>query len=471
MPTHAYEAVDGFRRPDREMALSVKQRGTASLAVLLSVVFALACGDSPRNVILISIDTLRADFLGCYGYDRPTSPASDQLAGDGVLFEDVLATSPWTPPSHASMLTGLYPSHHGLKPKDSSMIGDAIRSDVPTLAEVLGKHGYETAAFVRSVVLREESGFGRGFATFVPVDFDYRSRGPSPVSDLALEWLRDRSERPFFLFLHYYDAHSDYRSLPHYEERFVESYDGIADGTTRQLQRVRRGLVELDDEDARHLANLYAAGVRQVDDEVARILQHLDEARISDQTLIILTSDHGEGFLEHGSVLHGRTFYEEITRVPLVLRGPRIPAGLRVSRPASLVDIVPTIVGLVGIEDVLSTDGIDLSPSWSVGAAEISDDRYLFAEADWGNAVPDARRAVRHGSWKLHVDLSNGETQLYDLAGDRAEQRDLAKHEQSKVARLRAQLATLVEAEPEQSPAPGLSAEEREELRRLGYLE
>jgi hypothetical protein len=194
----------------------------------------------PRHLILISIDTLRADHLGCYGYERPTSPAIDAMAEEGVVFDDASATSPWTLPSHASLLTGLYPRRHGATAPNHALADDAVH-----LAAWLKRHDFRTAAVVNSPWLKTH-GLREGFDDFVYVPPVAGDRRPSRVTELALLRLRhlDR-QTPFFLFLHYYDVHGDYRSLREYEEMFVSDYDGRADGSTLQLHAFRRGEVEL----------------------------------------------------------------------------------------------------------------------------------------------------------------------------------------------------------------------------------
>jgi len=257
-----------------------------------------------RNLILISIDTLRADHLGCYGYDRPTSPAIDAMAEAGVVFDDASATSPWTLPSHGSLLTGLYPRRHGAFLSDRAL-GDGVVH----LAAWLKKHGFRTAGVVNSLWL-DKHGLREGFDDFVYVPEEVSVRRPSRVIELALRHLRqfDR-EAPFFLFLHFYDVHSDYRSLREYEEMFVGDYGGHADGSTVQLLAFLRGEAELGEDDIRHLRDLYDAGIRQLDGQLARLFRNVRSLGLLDETLIVITSDHGEEFLERGGVLHGRTHY------------------------------------------------------------------------------------------------------------------------------------------------------------------
>jgi arylsulfatase A-like enzyme len=421
------------------------------------------------NVILISIDTLRADHLGCYGYARPTSPVLDKFASKGVLFEDVSATSPWTLPSHGSLLTGLYPNRNGLR-----LRRDYLGNDIVTIAEILGEQGFLTAAIVNSVLLSRKFGLDRGFNDFTYVKEDVAQVEPSKVETEALKWLSEHGSKPFFLFLHYYDLHSDYRSLPHYEKQFVRPYDGKADGSTAQLLRHRSGQLSLNRGDAEHLIDLYDASIRQMDDGLGRLFELLRTKRLLDYTFIIITSDHGEEFLDHGSVLHGRTYFQEVIQVPLLLRGPDIPRSKRIKHMASLVDVMPTILSLLDIPRPDSLDGRDQCPFWQDSDSE-PPVRNLFAEADWNNViqnriVDDIKRMIRHRRFKLHYDRVTMEKQLYDLSNDPKEKINIALENSSMADSLFLQLQDFMKIETTGQPASPLSPEEINRLRSLGYL-
>lgn len=437
----------------------------ASAAALL--LLCAACGPTtppPRLVLLVSIDTLRPDHLGAYGYARPTSPTLDRIAAGGALFEVALSPAPWTLPGHASMLTGLYPHRHGLTALDLE-----LPADVETVASRFQAAGYATAAFVNSHNLSERYDLDRGFDEYVYVKESVSSRFPSRlIVDRAIQWLGEPHDAPAFVFLHTYDVHSDYASLPRYEERFVRPYDGSADGTTSQLARVRHGLESLDEGDASHLVDLYDAGIRQVDDELARLVAFLAERGLEESTLLAITSDHGEEFLEHGGVLHGRTQFDEVLRVPLVLRGPGIPPGLRIETPVSLVDVMPTLLGLTGLSPPAGLDGIDVGPLVRGGALP---DRVLFGEADHNRRYHDVTRSARHGRYKLHVNRKSGERALYDLREDPGEHVDVASRETEVAHRLLREIERFRGERVRGPRAPQLSEEEAEHLRSLGYLD
>ncbi len=440
--------------------------GTVALATLAPFP---GCGlfDSRRtatNFILISIDTLRADHLGCYGYPRSVSPAIDRFAAGGVLFEDVTSPAPWTLPAHTSMLTGLYPSRHGVK-----SLTQRLDDSVPTLAEILADHGFRTAAFVNCSHLNRKHGLHRGFDEF---RYIFRSAGeihPSRIGDLALRWLDGAGGGRFFLFLHFYDVHSDYRSKETYEKQFVRAYSGEADGTTAQFKRFRDGEIVFGDDDATHLVDLYDAQIRQIDDMMKRLFRKIDATGRFDDTVVMITSDHGEEFLEHGGVLHGRTHYREVSRVPLLIRGPGAAGGARIREPASLIDIVPTALSNLELPAYNDADGIDLNAGRRRGHGRRKE-RRLFAEADHNNAVRDSRRLVRDRRFTCHVDLVTGTVRLFDLARDPREKNDIGAGHPEKVKYFQKELEAFMDTKGAAAPEVELSPAEIERLKSLGYV-
>ncbi|MGH0028849.1 MAG: sulfatase [Myxococcota bacterium] len=437
--------------------------------LLLGVALAVpvGCGPSagspatPRNVVLISIDTLRADHLGAYGHERATSPNLDGFAGRGVLFENVSSTAPWTLPAHASMLTGLLPANHGVRTHVHR-----LPDDVPALAQTLSDRGFDTAAFVNAYFMEERFGLDRGFDLYRSFPEDQsRSGATLRVLEAAERWLAARGDAPFLLLVHLFDVHSSYRSLPAYEALFTEGEHRYT-GDTFEIMLGMNGDVPLGADDADRLARLYDASIRQLDDQLKSFLDALAYHGPDADTLVVVTSDHGEEFLEHGSMVHGHTHYEEVLRVPLLMAGPGLPAGRRVSAPASLVDLVPTLLDLLGVDDAPPGDGRSLRGSWEQRGG--GPPRVLLAEG--GPMEENALMSVRHGDLKLIVDRRNGERRLFDLARDPGEKDDLASRRPEDVAALASRLAGYVRTarEPVVLEAPGEEAEER--LRALGYL-
>ena len=425
-----------------------------------------------RNVILVSIDTLRADHLGCYGYHRPTSPVLDEFAREGLLFEDVTASSPWTLPSHGTMLTGLYPNRHGLH-----SYNNVLPVGMRTIADIFKEKGIQTAAVVNSHCLTPRYGLHQGFEDYEYIKEILNLRKPSEVGSKAQQWLSSRGQKPFFLFLHYYDLHSDYASLPKYERQFVRPYQGRANGTTRQLIMHRLGNVKFDQKAANHLIDLYDASIRQIDDEIGKLLLHLRTEKLLDETMVIITSDHGEEFLEHGGVMHSQTQYQEMLKVPLMMRGPGLGQQKRINEIVSLVDLMPTILSVMGIEVPEGLDGTDLSGLWRQTNYKLPS-RYVYAGASrmTGPLVKsrpelhDIQRAVRHPQYKMHYNKLTKETQLFDLQNDPGEKADVAGKHVALVESMMGQLERYMKVNQAGAKLPPLQAEEINKLKSLGYL-
>jgi arylsulfatase A-like enzyme len=485
---------------------------SASVALEDSLLDSLSSSgvNPPRAVVVISLDTLRADHLGVYGHDRFTSPMLDQFAREGVVFEDASAPSPWTLPSHASLLTGLSPARHGL---DSSE--ERLSEEVRTLAGFFAEEGWQTAAIVNTLYLkREQYGITRDFEDYFEVDRHPASIQPSMrITEEAKRLLLGQGERPLFLFVHYFDIHADYASMPTYEDLMVTPYEGLADGSSWQLRRANfsdrhiegcienfrplacdygnnSGTLRIDSDmerisygpaDIRHLKELYDAGIRQTDTEVGKILNYIEEIGRSADTIVLVTSDHGEEFQEHGRVGHFLTMYQESLRVPLLLRGPGIPEGVRFDVPVSLIDIPATLLALSGVAVPKELEGLDLSQLWRGETDMDWNARILFGEASggleyhrWFPGVYPIYRSVRRGSMKLVERVWDGEITyaLYDLRADPQEARDLAEERSGTVGEFRSLLDTLDQRTPLGSgnSKVDLSPEESEQLRALGYV-
>jgi arylsulfatase A-like enzyme len=384
---------------------------------LLLMFLLLGCGigraEPPTgyNVLLISLDTLRADHLSCYGYKRATSPRIDEVAKEGVLFENAVAASNWTVPSHMSMLTSLYPSWHGVE-TTKSHLGDAV----PTLAQVLAKQGYTTAAFVTGSSLDHKFGFSHGFQLyddFTAISmcetnlFEDHPANSTTVFDvptdhvitnLATLWLKKHGQEKFFLFLHYWDCHSDYIPPAPYDRLFDPGYKGKENGRNvfDREKEIESGIAPRD---LAHLMALYDGEIAHTDDHVGQVLQLLREMGLAEKTLLIIVADHGEGFLEHGKIFHGNTLFEELIHVPLILRLPGvIPAGRRIKDNVSQVDLMPTVLRLLGVPQPEGLQGIDLSGACR-GLGGLPD-RILFSESAY-DVLPRSLRAARWGPYKL----------------------------------------------------------------------
>jgi arylsulfatase A-like enzyme len=370
------------------------------------------------NLLLISIDTLRADHLKCYGYNQDSSPHLDQLAREGVLFENLTSASSWTVPSHMSMFTSLYPSVHGVE-----NIRAKLGEDVPTLAQCLAKIGYLTQAFVVAPALDHGFGFDRGFKSYDDFTvmrkrhFISRFRTNPVVTDLATQWLKKHSQENFFLFLHYWDCHSDYTPPAPYDKKFDPDYKGGENGRGILRRAKRDDLMErISVRDLAHMVALYDGGIAYTDEHVGKILQLLQDLRLSEKTLVIVLSDHGEAFLEHGLIYHGNSLYEEELQAPLIMRLPGvIPAGKRVVGNVSHVDLMPTALGLLHLACPSRIQGIDLSPM--ILSDQPVPERLIYSElTEFGFNL----RAVRWGNHKLlGAPGTLAGAQLEEVLGDR----------------------------------------------------
>jgi arylsulfatase A-like enzyme len=392
------------------------------------------------NVLLVVVDTLRADHLGAYGYERPTSPNIDALASQGVLFSQVISQAPWTGASIASLLTGLYPSVHGFdvgvrwEPAPSSTgvmhpfrVQKTLASHQATLAEVLRRSGYTTAGFASSVEASAIFGLAQGFDVY-----DDAHHGVSQAARRArrvgaetnrrvFRWLDAGPVEPFFLFVHYDDPRSPYRPPPGYADDFTASYEGAL--TPEEVPAIveSRGqaITNLPEADLEYIVGLYDGEIRYVDTQVGRLLARLDELALSRELLVVLTSDHGEELLEHGSSSHGYTLYDEQLLVPLVMHWPgRLPVR-RVEPQVRSIDVLPTILDLSGIDaGELPLQGSSLVSL--IGGDSEGAPQYAYAEAVQRGGLSAVRSASGH---KLILDEARGTTQLFDLRSDPAERR------------------------------------------------
>ncbi len=297
------------------------------------------------NIVLVVVDTVRSDHLSCYGYQRPTSPNLDQLASQSLVFVNSFATSTWTLPSVATLLTGLLPDQHGLKTTD-----DRLSEEIETVAERLQDAGYQTAAFTDGGFLDPLWGFAQGFNRYDSTAGEaWDPKDVSVIEAQASAWLRENRLEPFFLLVHTYEAHQPYRFQPGFSERFLgneeietESEEILAWDLYRN-----RG----DNDFLRRGVALYDGEIARADHYIGRLIQTLRETGGFDDTAIIVTSDHGEEFLEHGGVEHGTgKVFDENIRVPLIVKLPGVTEGMRIETPVSGVDLAPTVLGIAGLD-------------------------------------------------------------------------------------------------------------------------
>jgi arylsulfatase len=472
--------------------------------LLVAALFLAACGaEAPvsaaaagkPNVLVFLIDTLRADHLGCYGYARPTSPALDSFAATATRFENVYAQAPRTVASHASLFTSTYPAVHGAWNEAHAAEGEDapmpnLSDKAVTLAEVLAESGYDTAGICDGGWLIKRRGLAQGFA-----HFESRFRGVEDRVGEALKWLEKRSkeEQPFFLFLHTYEVHTPWLPEPELLAPFVGDYHGKLLGVLEEARafhasgQVKNPIVEthrkffepllgeLGAEDVEFVKALYDAEIRKVDREFARLLAALDALGLAEDTLVIVTSDHGEEFGEHGHWEHVQV-YDECLRVPLIVRLPGQRAGEVRKGAVELVDVMPTLLAELDLRIPEAAQGraIDLRAPETAGP-----ERELWAETN----EPRAQIAWRRGSSKvvLHAD-EDARGEVFDLASDPRETNDLASGEGGTAAAAQARLsleawrstsfehAKRFGLDPSQLSLSELDEQAIRELEALGYV-
>ena len=422
----------------------VASRMPGTLLVALAFVAMIAgCGEVPEPpcVLMIAIDTLRPDHLGCYGYGRPTSPNLDELASGGVLFENAYSQAPWTLPSFASVFTSLYPTQHG-----ATTVESAMGRDFPTLAEVLGGSGYATGAIVNAPVLRSEYHLNRGF-DFYSEPAGEIERPAGEVTREALEWIGSQAERPFFAFVHYFDPHLAYAPPPPYDTLFDPAYSGALGNsfnldyfTSGKARVIRQEILGLDQADRDHIVSLYDGEIAFTDCAVGSLLAGLGDLGLLDNTVVVLLSDHGEEFFEHGGLDHGHSLYEELIRVPLVIRFPGgLASGMRIARQVRLIDIMPTLIDYLDVPGEFEFEGVSLMPAVKgLDPAVRAAGRLLPPDECLSEAMrrTNTVKSITSFPWKLIEDISSGEASLFNLDSDPTEQRDLHDSEPERAAGL-----------------------------------
>jgi len=417
------------------------------VGLLLPVIFAGCKREAPDtpvkadanapSVLLITLDTTRADRLGCYGHAAAQTPALDSLAASGVRFNQAFCQVPLTLPSHTSILTGTYPASNGVRVNGTNALGEGI----PTLAEVFHRKGYRTGAFVAAAVLDDAFGLARGFDDYDDQLTSYTSNGKHAerrgdvVCDAALKWLSESGDAPFFAWVHFFDAHDPYAPPEPFLSNVSDPYDGE---------------------------------IAFVDSQVRRLLDWLETKDRTKRTLIVVAGDHGEAFEEHGETRHGFFVYTTTMHVPLIISFPSVlPAGRSVDAVVRLVDVFDTVIELMGWESPGGTEGSSLVAACRTGQAATlpayGESEYPHIAYGWAPL-----RSLTTTKWK-YIDAPTPE--LYDRVEDPGELNNLAPQQGAAVSQMHRQLQTMLkQMQPRATTSVSLDAETRKQLESLGYL-
>jgi choline-sulfatase len=464
-PCHACSDVSPESR-------SVPKRTAPGLAAILVAVVVLGASGCERgapgplcpgcNVVLVSMDTLRSDHLGAYGYDRPVTPAIDRLAARSVVFADAIGQSSWTRPAHFSMFTGLYPSEHGVV----AMAGRSrLPAGVVTLAGVLSAHGWATAGFTGGANVSAHFGFDDGFDV-------YETRGKRMLDNLepALDWLERHVDQRFFLFFHGLDAHRPYVSEP-VDRRALGLPEPEPESDARSA--AWRGVCRADGErDPGPLVDAYDAAAHRGDRALGVLLDALRESAAASRTVVIVTSDHGEELVDHGGCFHIRTLYREIVQVPLIVHVPNVDARVVAGVVPASVSVAPTVLDLLGVNrsgipgptiaDILA----GAEPGFGLVVSETASRFQPYRDSGLARSLTTDDEKLVH--W-----VDAGRVEYFDLRSDPLEQNrllvgprlgELARSLESFVARH----SRISHGSEDSRPLPGRL---RRELKRLGYSE
>ncbi len=405
------------------------------------------------NIIFVSFDTLRADHVSAYGYNKNTTPSIDKFAENGFLFTDAISASSWTLPSSMSWFTGVYPSKHKILNKytlfspDKQEISNlnTLSPDIETLAEVLKKNGYSTGGFTGGAGVHGMFGYDKGFDTYID-DKDFA--GFEYTYPKAIQWIKENKEKRLLIFLHGYNIHGEYTPDGGYDYRFLDfKYNGKLTGSKEEEIELReQGLAEgkifLTKDDVKFLTAIYDEKIQRADAEFSKFVDEYKNLGLLDKTVFILTSDHGEELYDHGRIDHGQTLYEEVIHVPLIITIPSVK-GWKIPDQVRSIDLMLTLLDILGIKPDENLkqqfQGVSLV-SMMKGKDESLD---AFSETDYRYAT--FKRSLRtNDGWKLITDLETEVNELYNLSKDNHEKSNLADKMQDMVSKLNNSLKNIL---------------------------
>ncbi|MCX7919116.1 MAG: sulfatase-like hydrolase/transferase [bacterium] len=431
---------------------------------------------SPQyNILLITLDTVRPDFLGCYGNPQVKTPNIDTLAKQGVLFSTAVCEMPTTTPSHASILTSLYPRVHGILTNAWK-----LNDNITTLPEILKVNGYTTGGFVSVRHLEKKLGFAQGFDTFDD-NFSGLHRNATQVTDVSLQWLNSVKKKKWFAWIHYFDAHSPYEP----PEQFAQLYPAVNNGSQMygsfsQISAFEEKKYIPTQKDIERMQALYAAEISYVDNELGRLFNSLDKMGLRKNTIIIVLADHGESFDHDIYAAHGQSLYDSSIRIPLIISAPQLlPKGKRIDSLVRTIDVMPTILDFLRIKSETLMQGKSLVPM--IRNQQTPGEPYVVIERRHFESKKDclrrhipfgARYAVRSANWK-YIWSETAPEELYHLQRDNLELINIAEQNQNIKTEYYNYLQKWLQENSRlrQWAYQKIDAETAEQLRSLGYIQ
>ena len=451
--TFVFSAKPSFNDSD------TKIRPVFSVPIIYSV------NKSKPNIIVIGVDALRADHLGCYGYPLNTSPTIDALAQRGILFDDVISQCSWTLPSFTSITTGLYPFSHHVEDER-----DVLAPHIPNIQQYLRDNGYYAVGFTNGGYLTSWLGWDRGFDIFVQNNHFGGGNFSFSFADYKgqlFDFITKNRNCPMYLFLHTYDCHAYYDAAPEEYQKMFTSSD-YEDTNNLKAKRfadyyLRRNKESITDADVTQIKGLYDSEIRYLDDLLKQLFALLDELKLTDNTIIVFTSDHGEEFNDHGSFGHNHTLYKELVHVPLIISGPGIEKGKRITQIVESIDIFPTIADMLNLPVTeLNLEGQSLMPL-------INDPHH----AGFGPAVSKDwnKIGIRTDAW-TYFSIDDSEY-LFNRHTDPGEVTNLIDQRQKEASMLKRRLKRITDktAAPDQSLTGEMDEQAEQELKSLGYIQ